>query len=66
MASDVGGSLFFKKSAAVLLLLLGIVLIVAGQYEGSWPVASLGALSFLGGVILLVLKIIARNPTNQL
>ena len=66
MASYVGGSLFFMKSAAVLLLLLGIVLIVIGQHEGSWPVASLGALSLLGGVILLVLKIIARNPSNQL
>ena len=65
MASDVGQSLFVKKSAAVLLLLLGIVLIVIGMNENSWPAASLGALSLLGGVILLVLKIVARNPDNR-
>ena len=66
MASDVGESLLVKKSAAVILLLLGIVLIVIGLHEDSWPVTSLGALSLLGGVFLLVLKIVARNRTNQL
>ena len=65
MTSYVGESLFFKKTAAVLLLLLGIVLIVTGLHENSWPVASLGALSLLGGVVLLVLKIVARNPPSQ-
>ena len=66
MASYVGESLLIKKFATVLLLLLGIVLIVIGMHENSWPVASLGALSLLGGVILLVLKIVARNQSNQL
>jgi uncharacterized membrane protein HdeD (DUF308 family) len=66
MASYVGESLLVKKSAAILLLLLGIVLIVIGLNGDSWPVASLGALSLLGGVFLLVLKIVARNPNNQL
>ena len=66
MASYVGESLLVKKSAAVLLLLLGIVLIVVGLHEDSWPVASLGTLSLLGGVFLLVLKIVARNQSNQL
>jgi hypothetical protein len=66
MASYVGKSLLVKKSAAVLLLLLGIVLIVIGQHENSWLVASLGALFLLSGVFLLVLKIVARNPSNQL
>ena len=61
-----GKVLLVKKSAAVLLLLLGIVLIVIGQHEDSWLVASLGALSLLAGVFLLVLKIVARNPSNQL
>ena len=65
MASYVGERLFVKKSAAVFLLLLGIVLIVIGQHEDSWPVASLGALSLLGGVFLLVLKIVARNQSTQ-
>jgi uncharacterized membrane protein HdeD (DUF308 family) len=65
MASYVGKSLLVKKSAAVILLLLGILLIAIGQYEHSWPVASLGALSLLGGVFLLVLKIVARNSSNQ-
>ena len=66
MASYVGESLLVKKSAAVLLLLFGIVLIVIGMHENSWPVASLRALSLLGGVILLVLKIVARNQSSQL
>jgi uncharacterized membrane protein HdeD (DUF308 family) len=66
MASYVGESLLVKKSAAILLLLLGVVLIVIGLHEDSWPVASLGALSLLGGVFLLVLKIVARNQSNQL
>jgi drug/metabolite transporter (DMT)-like permease len=65
MASYVGERLLAKKSAAVILLLLGIVLIVIGQHEASWLVASLGALSLLGGVVLLVLKIVARNPPSQ-
>ncbi|OKO73871.1 MULTISPECIES: hypothetical protein [Bradyrhizobium] len=66
MASYVGENLLVKKSAAVLLLLLGIVLIVIGLHEDFWTVASLGALSLLGGVFLLVLKIVARNQSNQL
>ena len=66
MASYVGESLLVKKSAAILLLLLGIVLIVIGLNADSWPLASLGALSLLGGVFLLVLKIVARNPNNQI
>jgi hypothetical protein len=39
---------------------------VIGLHQDSWPVASLGALSLLGGVFLLVLKIVARNQSNQL
>ena len=66
MAGYVGENLLVKKSAAILLLLLGIVLIVVGLHEDSWPVASLGALSLLGGVFLLVLKIVARNPNNRI
>ena len=65
MAGYVGENLLVKKSAAVLLLLVGIVLIVIGLNADSWPLASLGALSLLGGVFLLVLKIVARNPNNQ-
>jgi membrane-bound ClpP family serine protease len=65
MVSYVGESLLVKKTAAVLLLLLGIVLIVIGMHDDSWSVASLGALSLLGGVFLLVLKIVARNQSNQ-
>jgi len=66
MATSAGQILFVKKSAAVLLLLLGVVLVVIGAHEDSWLVASLGALSLLAGVFLLVLKIVARNPSNQL
>ena len=66
MASYVGESLFVRKSAAILLLLLGVVLIVIGLHEDYWSVTSLGALSLLGGVFLLVLKIVARNQSNQL
>jgi len=65
MASYVGESLLVKKSAAILLILLGIVLLVIGLYEETWPVISLGVLCFLGGVFLVVFKIVARNR-NQL
>lgn len=65
MASYVGENLLVKKSAVVLLLLLGIVLIVIGLHEEAWPVTSLGTVCFLGGVFLLVFKIVARNR-NQL
>jgi len=61
MATDVGQTLFVKKSAAVLLLLLGIVLIVIGLNEETSMVTTLGALSLLGGLVLLVLKIVRRN-----
>jgi len=64
MASYAGENLLVKKSAAVLLLLLGIVLIVIGLYEEAWPVTSLGAVCFLGGVFLLVFKIVARNRSQ--
>ena len=66
MATSAGQTLFVKKSAAVILLLLGVVLIVIGAHEDSWLVASLGALSLLAGVFLLVLKIIRRNRGDQL
>ena len=65
MASYVGESLLVKKSAAILLIMLGIVLLVIGLYEEAWPIISLGILCFLGGVFLLVFKIVARNR-NQL
>jgi hypothetical protein len=61
MASYVGETLLLKKSAAVLLLLLGILLAVVGLYEESSPVIAVGFLSLLGGVVLLVLKIVWRN-----
>jgi hypothetical protein len=64
MAGYVGENLLVKKSAGVLLLLLGILLIVIGLYEEAWPVVSLGALSFIGGVFLFVLKIVARNRSQ--
>jgi hypothetical protein len=61
MASYVGETLLLKKSAAVFLLLLGIVLVVFGLNE-EWSLAiALGCLSLLGGVALLVLKIVRRN-----
>jgi uncharacterized membrane protein HdeD (DUF308 family) len=65
MASYVGESLLVKKFAAVLLLLLGIVLIVIGLHEDYSSITTLGALSLLGGVFLLVLKIVRRNQSNQ-
>jgi hypothetical protein len=65
MATQVGEALFFKKSAAVILLLLGILLIVVGLLDDSSPTITIGALCFLGGVFLLVLKIVRRNQANQ-
>jgi len=66
MATSVGQTLFVKKSAAILLLLLGIILIVIGLHEDSSPLATLGALSLIGGVFLFVLKIIRRNQGHPL
>jgi uncharacterized membrane protein HdeD (DUF308 family) len=66
MASYVAETLFFKKSAAILLLLLGILLIVVGLHEEWWPATAAGCLSLLGGVSLLVLKIVQRNQGNPL
>ena len=42
-------------------LLLGILLVVVGLNEESSPVTTVGFLSLLGGVALLVLKIVRRN-----
>ena len=66
MATYLGQNLLVKKSAAIVLLLLGIVLIVIGLGEDSSAVITLGAVSLLAGVFLLVLKIIRRNQANQL
>jgi hypothetical protein len=41
-------------------------LIVIGLHEESSRVTTLGALALLGGVFLLVLKIVRRNEGNQL
>jgi hypothetical protein len=65
MATYGGETLLLKKSAAVLFLLLGILLVVVGLNEPSSPVVAFGILSLLGGVLLLVLKIIRRNKGNQ-
>jgi drug/metabolite transporter (DMT)-like permease len=65
MATYVGETLLVKKFAAVLLLLLGILLIVAGLNEQSSPIVAFGILSLLGGVLLLVLKIVRRNKGNE-
>ena len=43
------------------LLLLGILLVVVGLHEDSSPVIAVGFVSLLGGVVLLVLKIVRRN-----
>ncbi len=66
MASYPGETLLAKKSAAVFLLLLGILLIVVGLHEESSPVIAVGCLSLLGGVSLLVFKIVRRNRGNPL
>jgi uncharacterized protein with PQ loop repeat len=65
MASYVGETLLVKKLGAVVFLLLGILLIVVGLNEQSSPVIAFGILSLLGGVLLLVLKIVRRNKGNQ-
>ena len=49
--------------AGVIETVLGL-LIVIGLYEEAWPVTSLGAVCFLGGVFLLVFKIVARNRSQ--
>jgi uncharacterized membrane protein HdeD (DUF308 family) len=59
-------TLLLKKSSAIILLLLGIVLVVIGLNAGSSPTVVVGCLSLLGGVLLLVLKIVRRNQGNPL
>jgi drug/metabolite transporter (DMT)-like permease len=66
MASYVSESLLLKKSAAVFLLLLGILLVVVGLHEESSPAIAVGCLSLLGGVLVLVYKIVRRNQGNPL
>jgi len=65
MATYGGEILLLKKSAAVFFLLLGILLIVVGLNEQSSPVFAFGIPCLLGGVLLLVLKIVRRNKGNQ-
>jgi uncharacterized membrane protein HdeD (DUF308 family) len=65
MATYAGEALFAKKSMAIILLLLGIVLIVFGLNEQSSLVMTVGFLSFLAGVVLLVVKIVRRNQANR-
>jgi len=66
MASYAGETLLVKKSAAIVLLLLGILLIVVGLHEESSPVIAVGSLALLGGVSLLVFKIVRRNQGHPL
>jgi hypothetical protein len=67
MASYVGGgTLLVMKFAAVLLLLLGFLLIGVGLHNESSPAIAGGFLSLVGGVLLLVLKIVRRNQGSQL
>jgi hypothetical protein len=66
MASYVGDTLLLKKAAAVFLLLLGALAVVVGLYEELFPVLALGCVSMLGGVVLLVVKIVRRNQSSPL
>jgi uncharacterized membrane protein HdeD (DUF308 family) len=61
MASYAAQALIIKKSAALLLLLLGIIVIVIGLFEDVAVLTALGTLAFLGGLFLMVLKIVRRN-----
>jgi uncharacterized membrane protein HdeD (DUF308 family) len=64
MAAHVGETLLVKKFAAVFLLLLGILLIVVGLNEQFSPVVAFEIPSLLGGVLLIVHKMIRRNKGN--
>jgi len=66
MASYVSETLLLKKSSAIILLLLGILLVVVGLNAGSQLTVVVGCLSLLGGVLLLVFKIVRRNQGNPL
>ena len=61
MATYAAQTLFIKKSAAIILLLLGIFLLVTGLFEDIAALTVLGTLAFLGGLFLMVLKIVRRN-----
>jgi uncharacterized membrane protein HdeD (DUF308 family) len=61
MATYAAQNLIVKKSAAIALLLLGIILLVIGLFEDVSALTALGVLALLGGLFLLVLKIVRRN-----
>ena len=64
MAAYVSETLLVEKFAAVFLLLPGILLIVVGRNEHFSPVVAFEIPSLLGGVLLLVHKIVRRNKGN--
>jgi len=57
---------FLMKGAAVFLLLIGFLAVAVGAYEEWLPLLVLGCLSVVGGVVLLVVKIIRRNQSSPL
>ena len=57
---------FLMKGAAVFLLLIGFLAVAVGAYEEWLPLLVVGCVFVLGGVALLVAKIIRRNQSNPL
>ena len=65
MQDNASGSPIFlaKKMGGIILLILGLLLTVLGFAYGSNALGIVGILLLVGGVALLVLKIIRRNET---
>ena len=61
-----GYLLLGKKLYGLLLIILGFVLTASGVYSTSMGLATLGILSLIAGLILLVLKIVRRNEGSQI
>lgn len=56
-----GGTLLAKYMIGLLLLIVGVALILFGAFEGRGGLVTLGVLVAAVGILLIVMKVIARN-----
>lgn len=56
-----GGTLIAKYLIGLLMLIVGVALILFGSFEGRGLLTTLGVFIAAVGILLIVLKVIARN-----
>ncbi|WP_056454117.1 hypothetical protein [Brevundimonas sp. Root1279] len=56
-----GGTLIAKYLIGLLLLIVGVALILFGSFEGRGFLTTIGVLIAAIGILLIVMKVIARN-----